>query len=115
MKLRELLESRTSEMEIEKIDFIGDERGIVPFNVKIKYEYIPAHEERHPYSNGTASEHFSSSVNIYSIISTEEIKQEDEDENVINTWPKGFDIMKLPGWSKDNINWFEQQALDYSE
>lgn len=97
-------------VKIADIDFF-DTHGIQPFGVKITFEHTPADHDDHPYGSTTARMDYPSHVDIDTIVSTTKVEQTDDDDKVIKTWPIGTDVMKLPGWNKKHLEWFEQQAL----
>ena len=104
----------TAQFTIEHIEVFDDE-GIVPFDVEVDYDYEPADHSDHPYGDTTAREHHPSSIAINSITSITPIRQLDDDDKVIKEWPKGTDVMSLPGWSKEDLEWFEEQATNEAE
>lgn len=114
MKLTELIREahKGHETDFKKIDFIGEDEGLLPFNVTVTYDYEPASYSKHPYGEGSATEHHSPVVGIVRIVTDSPVEQRDIKDNIIRTWPKGTDVKRLPGWKDDHLKWFEDEIAE---
>jgi len=43
-----------------------------------------------------------------------DVKQfHDETDELIRTWPKGYDVEKMPGFEKSDMDWFQMKLEDH--
>jgi hypothetical protein len=41
------------------------------------------------------------------------VKQYDNDDKLVKTWPKGTDVEKMPGFEKSDKDWFQSKLEDH--
>lgn len=84
---------------------------IEPFDVLVTYEYEDFGYSDHPYGEGYAREQHGASVVIVSLEANEPVKLiDDETGKLIKDFPKGTKLESIPGWSKDFMEYFQEQA-----
>ena len=100
MKLHEIYH-KDYVAEFKGVDFIGEDEGIMPFDVEVTYDY-----QR---SRGASDEPSSESIVISRIEALGPVTQIGKDDKPIRSWTKGTDVKRLPGWDESHLDWFVDQ------
>lgn len=120
MKLNSLVEGRGYEDTFTVKEWDGhepqddDDVYVEPFDVEVTY-YAEDLSSEHPYGEDFAVERIFD-LSIVSLEAAEPVKLVDSDtEEVVEVFPAGTDIRKIPGWSEDSEEWFYELAVSKYE
>lgn len=112
--IKSVNEARLHDIVLKDID-LWDHAGLPSIDLEIEFDYEPPVSQRHPYGEGSATEHLGAIVDIASIRAAKEANIYDDDEKVVRVLAKGADITKEPFFRKKDFDTLADQVAEKME
>lgn len=118
MKMKGISEARAVEYSFTVKEWDGnepdDDTYLEPFDVEVTYE-VEDLTTAHPYGEDSAVESIYD-LGLVSMETVDPVNLIDADtEEVIEVFPAGTDVRKIPGWTDENEEWFYDAAVEHYE
>jgi len=118
MKMKRISEGRALEYTFTVKEWDGnepdDDTYLETFAVEVTYE-VEDLTTAHPYGEDSAVESIYD-LGLVSMETVDPVNLIDADtEEVIEVFPAGTDVRKIPGWTDENEEWFYDAAVEHYE